>query len=93
MYAGDMKQIWPVLGMALFLVVVGLGVYLWRVGLSSRSGVELVVRTDKVAVFMDDEQALVDWFATHGWWETGVRTIDAVVGGTAAQVTPTSSQS
>lgn len=47
-----------------------------------------MVNTDKVAIFMDDEQALVDLFSRHEWWKTGVRTIDGVIDGTVEQVQP-----
>lgn len=76
------------LGVALFLVLVGVVFLLWRSGGFFRSGVELIVNTDNAAVFMKDEQELVDLFATHGWWETGVRTIENAVDGKVQRVQP-----
>lgn len=75
-------------GLALVLVAVLTLWLLWRSGVFFRSGVELVVNTDKVAVYMDDEQALVNLFVTHEWQETGVRTIDGVVDGKVERVQP-----
>lgn len=87
-YAGSMKRPWLVLVVVFAIVLVGLLFMMWRTGLLFRTGVELMVNTDKVAVYMDDDQALVDLFAEHGWWETGVRTIDGVVDGTVEQLQP-----